>query len=224
MTIKSALLSVPIVDAVAQRLRTARFAESGTYWENRYRRGGTSGAGSYGRLAEFKAEVLNAFVAEHGVTSVLELGCGDGAQLQHAVYPRYTGVDISRTSIEQCRRLFAHDRSKVFAQTSELSEIEPHELVLSLDVIYHLVEDSVFEGYMVDLFRLASRYVIVYASNVDRPHSSPHVRHRRFTDWIERNAPDWRLMGSLPNRYPADVGEETDHTSFSDFYIFTRTV
>jgi hypothetical protein len=40
------------------------------YWENRYADGGTSGAGSSGRLGAFKARVLNAFVAEQAVGSV----------------------------------------------------------------------------------------------------------------------------------------------------------
>ena len=44
-----------------------------------------------------------------------------------------------------------------------------------------------------------------------------------FTGWIERNAPDWQLMRTLPNRFPAEVGEETDRTSFADFYFFVRS-
>jgi hypothetical protein len=35
---------------------------SGTYWESRYRSGGASGAGSLGRLARFKAGVINRFI------------------------------------------------------------------------------------------------------------------------------------------------------------------
>ena len=46
------------------------FAGSAAYWEERYRRGGNSGAGSYGKLAEFKAEVINDFVASTFTASV----------------------------------------------------------------------------------------------------------------------------------------------------------
>ena len=52
-----------------------------SYWENRYKNNGNSGAGSYGRLAEFKADVINNFIAENKITSVIEFGCGDGNQL-----------------------------------------------------------------------------------------------------------------------------------------------
>ncbi|MBI9084342.1 MAG: hypothetical protein JEZ11_12140 [Desulfobacterales bacterium] len=72
------------------------------YWERRYAQGGTSGAGSYGRLAEFKAEVLNTFVEERGVQNIIEFGCGDGNQLSLAKYPSYVGLDASKTAVTQC--------------------------------------------------------------------------------------------------------------------------
>lgn len=50
------------------------FRRSDQYWEDRYRRGGNSGSGSYGRLAAFKAEVLNEFVASHAISEMVEFG------------------------------------------------------------------------------------------------------------------------------------------------------
>ena len=61
-----------------------RFSGSGEFWESRYQRGETSGGGSYGRLAQFKAQTLNRFVEENEIASVIEFGCGDGHQLSHA--------------------------------------------------------------------------------------------------------------------------------------------
>ena len=91
------------------------FAGSKSYWESRYASGGDSGVGSYSRFAEFKAEVLNSFVAEHALQSVIEFGCGDGNQLGLAKYPKYLGLDVSDTAVAQCRKLFAADRTKTFA-------------------------------------------------------------------------------------------------------------
>src|SRR5579864_6395854 len=76
-----------------------RFPGSQTYWDQRYAEGGTSGSGSYGEQAAFKAEILNGFVARHGIQSVIEFGCGDGNQLSLASYPSYVGLDVSRTAI-----------------------------------------------------------------------------------------------------------------------------
>ncbi|HVZ33768.1 MAG TPA: class I SAM-dependent methyltransferase, partial [Polyangiaceae bacterium] len=79
---------------------------SGEYWERRYGLRMTSGPGSYGALAAFKAEILNGFVRQHRIESVLELGCGDGNQLALAEYPRYLGLDVSKTAIDLCVQRF----------------------------------------------------------------------------------------------------------------------
>ena len=73
----------------------APFTSSEKYWVNRYNGGGNSGEGSYGQLAEFKAEIINEFVRRNVITSVIELGCGDGNQLKLAEYPLYIGFDVS---------------------------------------------------------------------------------------------------------------------------------
>lgn len=198
-----------------------KFRSSGEYWEQRYRSGGNSGAGSYSRLASFKAEVLNAFVATRRISSVIEIGSGDGAQLTLAEYPRYTGVDVSQVAVESTRGLFADDPSKRFIHTSEVTATDRAELALSLDVIYHLVEDSVFESYLGQLFDAGTKFVIVYSSNTAKFWSSPHVRHREFTRWVKDNRTDFELVETIPNRYPYDKADP-DNTSFADFYIFER--
>jgi len=126
------------------------FPGSAAYWENRYSAGGNSGAGSYGQLASFKADVINDFVATHRVKTVIEFGCGDGNQLSLAKYPSYLGFDVSSTAVSKCRELFKSDPSKSFRLLSEY-ENEIADLTLSLDVIYHLVEDEIFERYMRNL-------------------------------------------------------------------------
>lgn len=198
-----------------------QFTSSPEYWDLRYKRNGSSGAGSYGRLAEFKAEVINDFVGARGVRSVIEFGCGDGNQLSLANYKDYIGVDVSATIIEKCNAKFRGDAAKRFILSDDYDG-EKAELALSLDVIYHLVEDDVFEGYMASLFNSAERYVIVYSSNCDRnKHKSAHVRHRRFTAFVEANLPQFELIEAMPNRYPYSIFNRRN-TSFADFFIFER--
>lgn len=196
------------------------FKGSSDYWEKRYQRGGNSGAGSYNRLAQFKAAFLNRFVDEHQIRTVIEFGCGDGAQLSLARYQEYLGIDVSPTAITLCRERFAGDPDKRF----ELAGINPgiHDLALSLDVIYHLVEDVVFETYMHSLFAAAGLYVIVYSSNSLENNPEPHVKHRKFTDWVEEHCPQWQLTQCKRNPYPYDP-RDPYATSFADFYVFART-
>lgn len=191
---------------------------SAAYWEQRYRGGGDSGAGSHGRLAIFKAEVLNALVRDNAVRSTVELGCGDGSQLALLDIPNYTGLDVAPTAIAQCRALFPGHR---FALMSELAGMAPAELAMSLDVVYHLVEDAVFAGYMAALFASATRFVVVYASDVEQTWPSQHVRHRRFTAHVAERFPDWRLAAVVPNAYPYDPARPDD-TSFAAFHIYRR--
>ena len=89
-----------------------KFSDSGSYWEDRYKRNGNSGAGSYGRLARFKADVLNELVQREDIKTVIEFGCGDGNQLRFANYPKYVGYDVSQKSIRMCKALYADDKTK----------------------------------------------------------------------------------------------------------------
>jgi len=182
--------------------------------------GGTSGDGSYGDLAEFKAKVINDFVINKGVRSVIELGCGDGNQLSLLEISRYLGLDVSETAIEICENKFGGDETKTFRHYSP-SDYEGEslgELVLSLDIIFHLVEDEIFNTYMTHLFQMASDWVIIYSSDSEEPFGdgTVHCRNRKFTTWIEENVNGWELLEKIDNIYPDQ--------SVADFYIYKKRV
>jgi len=200
----------------------AEFLSSQTYWESRYSKTGNSGAGSYGRLATFKAETINSFVARHSIESTIEFGCGDGNQLLLANYPTYVGVDVSRKAIELCRKKFERDSSKRFAVLDDF-DLSPvtAEMSLSLDVIYHLIEEHAYRDYMRRLVRAANRFICIYSSNVQMPGHVDHIKHRCFTDWFSVYASDWKLIQTIRNRYPYDF-ENPDETSWADFYFLAR--
>lgn len=228
MNVKAKLAAVPVLGPLLKKLKRSvsskrvDFVDSADYWENRYKSGGNSGSGSYNELAEFKAEVLNAFVAENGVRSVMEFGCGDGNQLTLAEYPQYTGFDVSSTAVELCRSKFGQDPTKTFALLSEYAG-EQADLTMSLDVIYHLVEDEVFNQHMQSLFSASRRFVAIYASNEENPSQIPksgHVKHRKFSDWVDQNATGFKLVKKVENRFPG--WEDTGKGSFADFYFYGR--
>jgi hypothetical protein len=226
--IKKVVSNVPIVGIALKRLyRSLRgktgiaFQSSYQYWDERYRMGGNSGAGSYKRLARFKAEVLNEFVRDHSIKTIIELGCGDGAQLGLAEYPNYVGVDVSPWAVKKCRSIFRGDARKRFFLSTEIPTNQKAELALSLDVIYHLVEDKIFDAYMHQLFQVAERYVILYSSNDDKKLSVPHVRHRAFSQWVDHYCPEWELGAVIKNRYPHDP-DDPENTSFADFFIYQK--
>lgn len=206
----------PSLSRARQRLT---FRGSEAYWEARYRRGGTSGEGSYGERADYKAHFLNAFVRENAVRSVIELGSGDGNQLTLADYPSYIGLDVSPTAIRKCALRFADDHTKSFFVYDDRCFVDRHglfraELALSLDVVYHLVEDRSFELHLAHLFDAATRFAVVYSTDDAIESRSPHVRHRRFTTWVTSNRPAWRLARVEENPFREE--------SAPDFFVFER--
>jgi hypothetical protein len=114
VTVRDLVRPLPGIHRLSLLRQQVAFRGSATYWEQNYARGGTSGPGSYGHLALGKAAFLNTFVREHDVRSVIEFGCGDGAQLSLADYPSYVGLEVSRSAIARCRHPFAGDAAKSF--------------------------------------------------------------------------------------------------------------
>ncbi|WP_428485719.1 class I SAM-dependent methyltransferase [Rhodopila sp.] len=191
---------------------------SADYWDARYRAGGTSGAGSYGRLADYKAALINGVIEMNGIAHVADFGCGDGNLLSMLRPSAYTGLDVSDTVIARCVERFPEH---VFLPFTRAAELRPADLCLSIDVIYHLTEPEVFAAYMAELFAHATRLVVIYASNMDQDWPAPHVRHRRFTNHVTSHLPAWRLCAHLPNPYPYDPASPDD-TSFADFFVYAR--
>ena len=138
---------------------------SAAYWQQRYRAGGHSGAGSYGRLAAFKADFLNAFIHDNAIAGAIEFGCGDGNQLALLDIADYAGLDVAPAAIARCRERFAGQPGRQFRLMQDREGLVAAELTLSLDVVYHLVEDDVFADYMETLFAYAWRFVVIYASD-----------------------------------------------------------
>lgn len=222
---KSTLKKIPLIGNVASFIYRnisgkPKFTTSNEYWEQRYKSGGNSGAGSYNRLAEFKADVLNEFVEENNINSVIEYGCGDGNQLKYFKFKSYTGFDVSQTIIKKCQNLYKTDTSKAFKLITDYNN-DKADLTLSLDVIYHLIEDNVFNEYMSKLFSSSNKYVIVYSTNDDEHENNniaSHVKHRKFTNWVEKNQTKFKLISHIPNKYSYNGDNNT--SSYADFYIF----
>ena len=213
------LLKIPVIGPAVRQIyrRIKPFSGSADYWKKRYATGGNSGPGSYGKLAEFKAEVINKIVAEERLESIIEFGCGDGNQLNLVNYPSYIGFDVSETAITLCKKRFVSDGNKVFKLMREYGG-EKADLALSLDVIYHLVEDNIFENHMSMLFKASNRYVIIYSSNHASKYGGTHIKYREFTKWIQDKEPTWKLINHIPNKYPYTGDENTGSRCVFFFY------
>lgn len=204
--------------------KTLPFKDSRQYWNERYARGGNSGEGSYGPLAKYKADFINHFAAEHGISSAVEFGCGDGNQAAMFNFECYLGLDINQLCIGSARKALARPGWQF--QTMEEYHLAAADkvidLALSLDVTYHLIEDEAYTAYLNDLFGAAERYVLIYASDLDHfDPAFPHVRHRPVVKEASERFSEWRFVRTEKNPYYRDP-QSTKFGSFAQFHVFEK--
>lgn len=135
------------------------------YWEDIYRYGGTSGNGSYGEIALFKANIVNNIIEKYNANTVIEFGCGDGNQLGYMNYNNYIGFDISNSAVERCRNLYINDNSKEFIHyTPDSFDCSPYraDMVVCLDVLYHITDENDFVNTLTYISKCASKVVVLF--------------------------------------------------------------
>ena len=83
----------------------------------------------------------------------------------------------------------------------EDGELRRAQMALSIEVLFHLVEDEVYETYLNDLFRLGVDYVVIMRSNCHEDIRLKGVLESvwkdRYSDVLEK-FDDWVLMDFLP--------------------------
>jgi len=184
--------------------------DTNKYWDDRYVNGGNSGNGSYGMLANYKAAVINNFINTNEITSMLEYGCGDGNQLSMIDCDKIMAFDVSPTALELCKKKV---NCETYIDFKEIKEVP--ELIVSLDVIYHLVDDKDYYDYLNNMVGLGAKYLIFYSVNEEMTGMAAHVRPRKFTNDIT----GYTLIHKELNPF-----KSLDHTkgSFSDFYFYEK--
>jgi len=191
--------------------------EISDYWENRYREGGNSGAGSYGDTAIFKAKVINQILEENDIRTILDFGCGDGAQLSLLKLEnrRYFGIDVSPSAIDLCKSIYRNANFEFNLWDGSTLDISlPNEIDLSMsnDVLYHLTDDIAYKNYMKELFAKA-KFVLIFSMDYENRKWDGHVRHRKFTTDINSWFPSYELT---------NVIRDTNSKSGTHFFLYGR--
>jgi hypothetical protein len=153
----------------------------------------------------------------------VEFGCGDGQQLALAAYPRYIGYDLSPTAVDICRRKFSADATKQFFVLDERRVGAEAELALSLDVVYGLLEDELYENYLLTIFSAATRFVVIYGNGCVRRYDATHIhiRLRDFNADIAQRESRWILVNAARNPYYSEIGTDPAR-SWSNFYVYAE--
>lgn len=168
------------------------------YWDIRYKKGGDSGSGSIGIIGENKAASINGFIEKYKIETIADFGCGDGNIASMLNYKLYFGYDKSDESIKLCTVRFKNKNNMIFYKN--INEIPSVDMCISIDVIYHIISDIDFEEYMLNLFNKSNKYVLIFSSDTDENnHTALHIKHRKFTKWINNNMTNFKLIDVLGN-------------------------
>lgn len=174
-----------------------------SYWDKRYTAGLTSGYGSYGEALEKK---LNWFKGLD-IHSISEIGCGDfnfGSNLLK-MYPEatYTGYDISEVIIDKNKQSYPQ-----YTFTNEF-ELPQADLLLCVDVLFHIKEDEEYQKILDYLKSHWTKYLAVTAyERESMPHEEGgHVKIRNF---------DYKQFGQPIVR---EISEENGQMYF---YLFKK--
>ena len=207
--VKNAIMNgwIPVQMAMAK----LHFSSS-KYWESRYALGGNSGEGSYGAYCDFKTDVMNKFLIENNIESVVEFGCGDGNQLSKINYKNYVGFDVSHTAIDLCKSKFKNSNHRFTNSISELPDSS--DCTISLDVLYHLVEDEVYRQHLMDLFEKSSNYVVIFSSDYESTEGRLHMRRRHFTKDVKSMFPNYKMCETIKS--PPELNNP------ANFYFFKK--
>jgi len=172
-----------------------------SYWNSRYSSGGNSGYGSYGDQLAKKLD----WICPLDFDSITEMGCGDfnfGAHILLRHDATYTGMDISDVVVKTNNECFPHKF------ISSVEEIPPADLLMCVDVLFHILDDKDYEEMLNRLEQAWTKYLVITAYERDQKDGlSPHVRIRRF---------DYKRFGE------PIVREQIEKDGDLKFYIFKK--
>ena len=110
----------------------------------------SSGSGSQPQNSKAYEDLIVAYVEEHGITSIVDVGCGD-FQVSGRIMARlpeevtYTGCDVSSVVIDHNTKKFATDRIAFRQVDASETDLPAGELVLMREVMQHLDNAAILE-------------------------------------------------------------------------------
>ncbi|MBU0847293.1 class I SAM-dependent methyltransferase [Patescibacteria group bacterium] len=139
------------------------------YWDARYRAGGTSGAGSVGRLRTWKWMVIRAAMMLHSpelvAPKIIDIGCGDLSffDTPDAVHPSdYIGIDISEEIISRHRLSGRFGHSFILGISRDLVPLIRAPVVFCLDLLFHLMDDDDYLETLKNLCAYSEDLIFIY--------------------------------------------------------------
>jgi SAM-dependent methyltransferase len=103
----------------------------------------SSGEGSNESQRQPYLKLVNKFVQDNGITSVVDAGCGDGNIIRRIVAEKITAVDVYSPHIERCRKEAPSITWLDFDLDKDRESLPSADLLLMKDVLQHLPNEMV---------------------------------------------------------------------------------
>ncbi len=189
------------------------------FWDQHYRDGRGSGSGSVGVIRAWKWSIINECVlgGGHILDDVIDVGCGDLVFWRDTFPAKYTGIDISEYQIE---KNMLHPNYKQYmkficAPAEIYISMDKSPVVLCMDVLQHILDDSAFKLIIYNLTQYSSKWIFIHAWTKNpwkhQVTDGVYQTYRNFNDYtdiIENEG--FKLI----NRYSSDLGEHWVSTLF----------
>lgn len=148
--------------------------ESIDYWQKRYAKRSSdnvcSGKGSRGKFLDHKVSFLNGFIKQNNIKSILDFGYGDSVVSSKLNVETYVGIDIEPKLENNKNKYCAKNVSLITSRFDEFISNEKFDLVMSLDVIYHIDgEDEIgYKLISIDrMYNFSNHFIIYYDVDTD---------------------------------------------------------
>jgi len=156
------------------------------FWNKKYSEGGISGKGSIGKYRNWKWGMINQVIGVFN--SVIDVGCGDLSFWKHPIALRigkqkdfrYTGIDISEFIINK-HKVFAPRYNFICSGSHNLESIDKAQVVLCLDLLFHIMDDFRFELTLNNLCEYSDEWIVIYTW-----HKNPFELQGVVTDEISQ--------------------------------------
>jgi len=151
------------------------------YWEGRYKRGHSSGAGALGYQKIWKWRVITSHVKP--VDNVIDVGCGDLRFWAGRGCQAYLGIDISPTVIKSNREKRPTWKF-ICGDVCEYIEGITAPIVFCLDVVYHIMNEERVPLLLRNLCRYSTDLIFIYTT-FQNTGGATHIRYHDVDKYLD---------------------------------------
>ena len=196
------------------------------FWNKKYEDGGISGLGSIGKYRAWKWLKIKQVIGDF--KSVIDVGCGDLRFWQHPIASKmvkkqkdfkYLGIDISDFIIEK-NNVFAPNFEFLVAP-SHIDQGRQAEVLLCLDLLFHIMDDINFEMTLEHLCSSAEKWIVIYTWK-----RNPFEHQYRFTDGKSqyfRKLQDYNYVFD-GNGFKLQAFFNVPYDNYGRLYFFKRVI